>query len=563
MFARAARRAVSARLTSAVPRRHLQLNETTTTRLLRYRWVSAGILLAPAVLIGAYGAVRLTRIEDEDASTLRHGFDAEDGATELPKSDASVERLFQWRGDPNRSVASLVLHSAIRCTYLSMLFVPLALFSPMLWFDSTRVAWWHWTRAALVQAGPCFVKFGQWAAARPDLFSDEVCAELSALHDRVPAHSAAVTRATVEAAFGRRIDEIFTAFDDEPIASGAVAQVHRARTLDGREVAVKVLHPNIADRIESDMRLLHALASLVQMLPRMEFLALRESVEQFATTMVAQIDLRYEARNMRRFARNFANDQRIRFARPLTPSLCHSSVLVQSFERGYPLKMFLPSTGGGGVQHHASAEQRKVIAHAGAAAFLRMMLIHNFVHADLHPGNILVETPSTSEADVRLVFLDCGLVSQLSDRDNENFIALFTALCDGDAEHGAQLMIERARFIDEQMRVDGGESALARRREFVHAMSSSLGKLKNQRLSEIRVGEVMQDVFSISRHYGVQVDPVFATLVVGTAVIEGVARQLDPEISLIDVAGPVLLRRHALMARERVSGWLRDDAWLQ
>jgi aarF domain-containing kinase len=558
MFARAVRRAVSVRVTSAVPRRHLQLNETTTTRLLRYRWVSAGILLAPAVLIGTYGAVRLTRIEDEDASTLRHSVDDED----LPHGDASVERLFQWRGDPNRSVASLVLHSAIRCTYLSMLFAPLALCAPMLWFESTRAAWWHWTRAALVQAGPCFVKFGQWAAARPDLFSDEVCAELSALHDRVPAHAPAVTRATVEAAFGRRIDEMFTAFDDEPIASGAVAQVHRARTRDGREVAVKVLHPNIADRIESDMRLLHALASLVQMLPRMEFLALRESVEQFATTMVAQIDLRYEARNMRRFARNFANDRRIRFARPLAPSLCHSSVLVQSFEHGYPLKMFLPSTGGG-AQHHASAEQRKVIAHAGAAAFLRMMLIHNFVHADLHPGNILVETPSASESDVRLVFLDCGLVSQLSDRDNDNFIALFTALCDGDAEHGAELMIERARFVDDQMSVDGGERALARRREFVHAMSSSLGKLKNQRLSEIRVGEVMQDVFSISRHYGVQVDPVFATLVVGTAVIEGVARQLDPEISLIDVAGPVLLRRHALMARERVSGWLRDDAWLQ
>jgi aarF domain-containing kinase len=529
--------------------------------------VSAGILLAPAALLSAYGAVRLTSIEDEDASTMRHQFDDEDGAAELPRGNASVERLFQWRGDPDRSTASLVISSAIRCTYLSLIFAPLVLCAPLLWFERTRGTWWQWTRAALAQAGPCFVKFGQWAAARPDLFSEEVCTELSALHDRVPAHSAAVSRATIEAAFGRPVEEIFSVFDDVPIASGAVAQVHRAQTLDGAEVAVKVLHPDIADRIESDMRLLHGLASLVQMLPRMEFLALRESVEQFATTMVAQIDLRYEARNMRRFSRNFANDRRIRFARPLAAAFCHPTVLVQSFEHGYPLKLFLPSATSG-ARHHASAEQRKVIAHAGASAFLRMMLIHNFVHADLHPGNILVETPSTNDSDVRLVFLDCGLVSELSDRDNDNFIALFTALCDGDAEHGAELMIERARFVDEQMRVPAGggadeQRALERRREFVHAMSTSLGKLKNQRLSEIRVGEVMQDVFSISRHFGVQVDPVFATLVVGTAVIEGVARQLDPEISLIDVAGPVLLRRHALMARERVSGWLRDDAWLQ
>ena len=452
-------------------------------------------------------------------------------------------------------------------------FVPLAAASPMLYFESTRAAWWRWARAALASAGPCFLKFGQWAAARPDLFSDEVCAELAELHDNCPSHSAAASRAAIEAAFGKPIDAIFSHFDDVPLASGAVAQVHRARTLDGLEVAVKVLHPDISRRIESDMRLLHTFASLVQRLPRMEYLALRESVEQFATTMVAQIDLRYEARNMRRFARNFAADRRVRFARPVAPSLCHVDVLIQSFERGHPLKEFLPATARhGSVQRHASDEQRRLIAHAGAAAFLRMMLIHNFVHADLHPGNILIEAASDT-SDAKLVFLDCGLVSELSDRDNENFIALFTALCDGDAQRGAELMIERAHFIDERMALPAEHTAAdddpafaearARRRAFVHDMSTTLGKLKDQRLSEIRVGTVMRDVFSISRNYGVQVDPVFATLVIGTAVIEGVARQLDPEISLIDVAGPVLLRRHALMARERVSGWLRDDAWLQ
>lgn len=536
----------------------VKVSQTAKGKILRYRWLSAAILATPVLVMGAYGAVRFARVEDDEASLYRHHFVDADGAADVP--ERNVNELLQWRGTANESTGRLVAESAVRCLYLGFLFAPLAAAAPLLLlFAPTRDLWWRWLRRVLADAGPCFVKFGQWAAARPDLFSERVCAELSELHDHCASHSAAATRAAIERAFGKSIDELFSEFDDVPIASGAVAQVHRARMRDGLEVAIKVLHPEIAARIESDMRLLHSLALLVHALPRMEFLALPQSVEQFATTMVAQIDLRFEARNMRRFARNFAHDRRVRFARPLAPSLCHADVLIQSFEHGHALKEYLPTAE---RRRATSPEQRRVIAHTGASAFLRMMLLHNFVHADLHPGNILVEEPASGDA--RLVFLDCGLVSELSDRDNDNFIALFTALCDGDAAHGAQLMLERARFMEDRMRPASGDADVeARRRAFVRDMSTTLGVLKDAQLSEIRVGEVMRDVFAISRRYGVQVDPMFTTLVVGTAVIEGVARQLDPDISLIQVAGPVLLRRHALRARERVSHWLRDDSWLQ
>jgi aarF domain-containing kinase len=546
---------------SRVPVRSVSFQAATKGRILRYGWLSASILAAPVLVLGTYAAVRFTRIEDDEASLYRHHFVDADGAADVPQR--SVQELFEWRGHETQSLGRLLVSSSVRCVVLGCLFAPLALASPLLLFDSTRAHWWRLMRAALARAGPCFLKFGQWAAARPDLFAESLCAELALLHDQCPAHSAAATRRAIEQAFGKPVDELFSEFDDTPLASGAVAQVHRARMRDGLEVAVKVLHPDIASRIESDMRLLHALASLVHCLPRMEFLALPQSVEQFATTMVAQIDLRFEARNMRRFARNFANDRRVRFARPLAPSLCHADVLIQSFEHGRALKDFLPSSG---RYQQSTVAQRRVVAHAGASAYLRMMLLHNFVHADLHPGNILVEPSLVDKDDARVVLLDCGMVSELSDRDNENFIALFTALCDGDAAYGAQLMLERAKFVEERMRVTTGDASAdvdERRRGFVRDMSATLGVLKDAQLSEIRVGEVMHNVFNISRKYGVQVDATFTTLVVGTAVIEGVARQLDPHISLIDVAGPILLRRHALMARERVSRWLRDDSWLQ
>jgi predicted unusual protein kinase regulating ubiquinone biosynthesis (AarF/ABC1/UbiB family) len=173
--------------------------------------------------------------------------------------------------------------------------------------------------------------------------------------------------------------------------------------------------------------------------------------------MVAQIDLRFEARNMRRFARNFANDRRIRFARPLAPSLCHSSVLVQSFEHGYRAQNVSAEhrgryavDGGRAAQGDCARGRVGVPAHDADAQFCARRPA---------PGQHFGGDAVDERVDVRLVLLDCGLVSELSDRDNENFIALFTALCDGDAEHGAELMIERARFIDEQMRVTTAASA--------------------------------------------------------------------------------------------------------
>lgn len=182
-----------------------------------------------------------------------------------------------------RARRSLFANTLGRSVFLMAIFTPSLLLSPLLLFDYTERLWWRLSLRALSWAGPCFLKFGQWAATRPDLFPRRVCERLSQLHDGCPAHSLDDTRAIVRDALGHSIDELFVEFGAEPIASGTVAQVYRARTRDGQDVAVKVAHPDVAALIERDLRLLHALASLVQLLPRMEFMAMREAVEQVAT----------------------------------------------------------------------------------------------------------------------------------------------------------------------------------------------------------------------------------------------------------------------------------------
>eukprot|EP00019_Armaparvus_languidus_P012693 CAMPEP_0168582150 /NCGR_PEP_ID=MMETSP0420-20121227/1814_1 /TAXON_ID=498008 /ORGANISM="Pessonella sp." /LENGTH=422 /DNA_ID=CAMNT_0008616589 /DNA_START=506 /DNA_END=1770 /DNA_ORIENTATION=- len=422
----------------------------------------------------------------------------------------------------------------------------------------------------MAAAGPCFLKLGQWAATRPDLFSEATCEQLSALHDNCPEHSFAETKRIILESFGYPIELIFAEFDEVPVASGTIAQVYRARTFDGQEVAVKVSHPHIVRKVEADLRLLHGFASMIQILPRMKYMAFKESIEQFALTMIAQLDFRYEARNMRRFARNFEHDDSVNFAMPISPDLISNNVLVETYQQGIPLKKFLRSD-----DLSENHDLRGKIAKIGIDAYLRMLLIHNFVHADLHPGNILVQLEDT-EAGTKLniTLLDCGLVTELSDEDSNNFVELFVTLVEGDARRGAELMIDRARMVDKrissgvqpkptrtplphrdvkgkQQRVDDdiGEHVdeteaqrLAWREAFIDDVSKALS-LEYENISDIQVSRVMRELFSAARHYGVQIEPNFATLVVGTAVLEGVGRQLNPRLSLLEAALPVLLRR--------------------
>lgn len=232
--------------------------------------------------------------------------------------------------------------------------------------------------------------------------------------------------------------------------------------------------------------------------------------------MRAQLDLRNEALNLIRFNSDFAEDERVIFARPLWAS---EGVLVQSWEAGVPLPRYLHS--------NAPASERRSLARLGLHMYLRMMLEHNFVHADLHPGNIAVR--HLSDGRPALVLYDVGLTTEATETDWEHFKQLFRAIVVGNGAHGAELMIRYARRQEIQPH---------EREAFKADMDALFSAVRSAALRDVDVGAVLRTILALVRTYRVQIEGNFATLCVSTAVLEGIGRQLDPEMNLLDEALP-------------------------
>lgn len=265
----------------------------------------------------------------------------------------------------------------LRAIYLAILFSPCMVMAPFA--DSLGVefrrSWLRIVRVTLEKAGPAFIKWGQWAAARPDLFPSDLCHELSELHMKAPAHSFAYTKSAVEKAFGRKLTEIFDKFEEEPLASGSVAQVHQA-TLKFRYprqqvkpmlVAVKVRHPGVGEAIRRDFVLINLFAKVSKLVPTLRWLRLDESIQQFAVFMMSQVDLAREAANLSRFIYNFRHWKDVSFPKPLYP-LVHPAVLVETFEHGESILHYVDKLEG---QEHI----KTALAHIGTHALLKMLLV--------------------------------------------------------------------------------------------------------------------------------------------------------------------------------------------
>ncbi|KAF5728341.1 serine/threonine-protein kinase abkC isoform X1 [Tripterygium wilfordii] len=217
----------------------------------------------------------------------------------------------------------------LRAMYLAMLFTPCVAMAPFAESigGQFRSTWLHIVHHTLKKAGPAFIKWGQWAATRPDLFAGDLCCELSKLHTSAPAHDFSFARKSVEKAFGRKLDEIFSKFEEVPVASGSVAQVHRA-TLKYRYpgqqikpilVAVKVQHPGVGETIKRDFMIINFVAKASNFIPTLKWLRLDESIEQFAVFMMSQVDLAREAAHLSRFIYNFCSWKDVSFPKPLYP----------------------------------------------------------------------------------------------------------------------------------------------------------------------------------------------------------------------------------------------------
>ncbi|KAF6153939.1 hypothetical protein GIB67_023716 [Kingdonia uniflora] len=265
----------------------------------------------------------------------------------------------------------------LRAIYLVVLFSPTVAMAPFA--DSFgiefREYWLNFVLWTLEKGGPAFIKWGQWAATRPDLFPPDLCSMLTKLHTKAPVHSFAYTRKAIEEAFHRQLAEVFEDFEEEPVASGSVAQVHRATLrfqYPGKQVkpivvAVKVRHPGVGELIRRDFMIINLVAKMSKFMPTLNWLRLDESVQQFGIFMLSQVDLAREAAHLSRFIYNFRRWKDVSFPKPLYP-LVHPAVLVESYEQGDNVLHYVDELKG-------NDQIKSALAHIGTHALLKMLLV--------------------------------------------------------------------------------------------------------------------------------------------------------------------------------------------
>ena len=374
-------------------------------------------------------------------------------------------------------------------------------------------------RMALEKLGPIFVKFGQVLSTRRDLLPLDVADELAMLQDRVPPFPSAQAVAMVEKAFGRRIDEIFDRFDTQPVASASIAQVHFAQLKNGREVAVKVLRPGMLEVIEHDLTLMHTLARLVERVwTDGKRLKPREVVAEFDGYLHDELDLVREAANAAQLRRNMQGLDLV-LVPEMVWDLCTPTVLVMERMYGLPISQV-------GRLREAGVDIPK-LAQDGVTIFFTQVFRDGFFHADMHPGNIQVSIDPRTFG--RYIALDFGIVGTLTDWDKEYLAQNFLAFFQRDYKRVAELHVESG-WVPANTRVDALESAIR----------AVCEPHFDRPLKDISLGAVLMRLFQTSRRFNVEIQPQLVLLQKTLLNIEGLGRQLDPELDLWSTARPFL-----------------------
>lgn len=378
-------------------------------------------------------------------------------------------------------------------------------------------------REALERLGPIFVKFGQVLSTRRDLLPVDIADELARLQDKVPPFGSEVAMATIERAFNKKVDDIFVSFDRTPIASASIAQVHFAvlkdRTGHEREVAVKVLRPGMRQVIEKDLSLLRMMAGWVEGLSADgKRLKPREVVAEFDKYLHDELDLVREASSAAQLRRNMTGLDLV-----LIPEMfwdyCATEVLVMERMKGVPISQV--------DRLRAAGVDIPKLARDGVTIFFTQVFRDGFFHADMHPGNIQVSLDAATFG--RYISLDFGIVGTLTEVDKEYLAQNFTAFFRRDYKRVAELHIESG-WVPAATRVDELESAIR----------SVCEPYFDRPLKEISLGMVLMRLFQTSRRFQVEIQPQLVLLQKTLLNIEGLGRELDPELDLWATAKPFL-----------------------
>jgi len=399
-------------------------------------------------------------------------------------------------------------------------------------------------RLALEELGPVFIKFGQAVSTRPDLLPLDIAAELAKLQDAVPPFPGEQAQALVAAALARPLQEVFTQFDSTPLAAASIAQVHAAQLLDGSDVVVKVLRPGMRERITRDLEVMYALASLVDRYSNEgRRLRPRDVVREYERTIFDELDLMREAANATQLRRNFADNPMLKV--PLVHfDLCRDNVMVMERIHGIQI---------GEVERlRALGTDMRKLAENGVAIFFTQVFRHNFFHADMHPGNIFVMVDDP--ANPRYAAVDFGIMGTLDPRDRnylaENFLAVFRR----DYRRVAVLHIESG-WVPATARVDDMESAIR----------SICEPIFDKPLRDISFGVVLLRLFEALRRFDGRIQPQLILLQKTLFNIEGLGRQLYPDLDIWKTANPILAdwmreQHHPMNVAKRL--WKQLPDWL-
>lgn len=431
------------------------------------------------------------------------------------------------------------------------------------------LAFWRWggerflwrLLLCMLQAhGPVAIKCAQWASTRPDLLPKRLCSHLAELQARVRPHSYHETCQVLEEAFGSDWGETLS-LEREPVGSGCMAQVYRGQLLcsagpgqpvEIREVAVKVRHPGAQEHVELDLEVMRTMVWAIETAcPSARYLAMSEALEHFSDFVRPQADLRVEAANMEMFAKNFEYSRTGKGMRVVVPKVIHShvteAVLAQSFESGASVQALLEMDGGScGSSDTAAtlvclggssvAEVRGRVGQLCMDAFLKMVFVDNFIHGDMHPGNILFRVPDTGEArlsETEVVLLDAGLAVKMQPRDRQNFVELFYALVTDNGHLAGQLMVERS---------PGDRSLVLDEAVFLASVARLVGLLRSGlSLGKLHIGDLFGQMLALACHHRVKLETSFVKVATSIIVVEGVGQQLNPFTDLIGAARPLLV----------------------
>ncbi|MBL0519171.1 ubiquinone biosynthesis regulatory protein kinase UbiB [Aeromonas caviae] len=375
-------------------------------------------------------------------------------------------------------------------------------------------------RLAFEALGPIFIKFGQMLSTRRDLLPPDIAEELALLQDRVPPFCGQAARRQIEESLGCPVETLFDDFDETPLASASIAQVHTARLKEnGREIVIKVIRPDIEPVIEADLRLMQALARLVaRFVPQSGRLRPVEVVEEYRKTILDELNLMREAANAIQLRRNFTGSEALYVPEVFTEH-CREQVLVMERIYGIPVSDI--------AALEANGTNMKLLAERGVEVFFTQVFRDSFFHADMHPGNIFVSFEHPENP--LWIGIDCGIVGTLNREDKrylaENFLAFFNR----DYRRVAELHVESG-WVPPDTKVD----------EFEFAIRTVLEPIFEKPLSEISFGHVLLNLFNTARRFNMQVQPQLVLLQKTLLYVEGLGRQLYPQLDLWQTAKPYL-----------------------